>query len=148
MSAHDGVVGELERRILEPLAAVANRLREEYPHLNIRTWSSSTGSRTEYQGHDVGIECLDPHASPSECDNVALIIGVKHLTTVPLLSEAYVGWGAGGPTSGLDVLPEPVPWSDEALQQIVSRLPDLVDSLTEELNRFRNSEGRGRPTRG
>src|SRR6185369_2832057 len=108
------------------------RLRRRYPRLKIDTWSSPVGSLSEYQGHDVGIDCLNPYAPPDETDNVALSIGVKHLTTDPILCEASVCWGAGGPPTGapaihLDLLPEPVPWSLAALEVIEARLPELIE---------------------
>lgn len=41
--------------------------------------------------------------------------------------------GVGGPVSGLDILPEPVPWSEEVLQKIEDQLSDLIQSLDNEL---------------
>lgn len=142
-----GVVDELERRFLARLEESAAQLQRQYPQLTINTWSSATGSLTEYQGHDIGIDCLDPEAPQGEPDNLCLIIGVKHLTTEPLLCEACVGWGAGGPADGLDVLPEPVPWSPATLQMVDDRLPDLLQSLREELGRLA-SRKRGGATPG
>jgi hypothetical protein len=127
------IVEMLEQRILPRLEGAATTLRERHPHFVITTWSSPTGALTEYQGHDIGIDCVNPAALDNEPNNVALTIGVKHLTTQPLLCDANVGWGAGGPVSGLDTLPEPVPWSEEGLRNIEDQLLDLIQSLTNEL---------------
>ena len=131
-----GVVQVLEQRILQPLEEAATRFRQRYPRLRIQTWSGPVGSSTEYQGHDVGIDCLNPGASDDQPDNVALSIGVKHLTTLPLLCTADVCWGDGKPRGGLDVLPEPVVWSAAAIETVEARLPALLASLEEELQRL------------
>ena len=97
-------------------------------------------SLTEYQGHAIGIDCVAPHVVRGACDNVALSIGVKFLTTQPLLCTADVCWGSGGPNTGLDVLPVQVPWSDDAIRNIERQLPRLVESLAEELSRLDGSD--------
>jgi hypothetical protein len=136
------VVEELERRFLGRLEGTAAQLQAQYPQLKINTWSSSTGSLTEYQGHDVGIDCVNPEAFDDQPNSLCLIIGVMHLTTEPLLSDAQVCWGAGG-SGGLDILSEPIPWSDAALQMVDERLPDLVESLRDELNVWASKKHRG-----
>jgi hypothetical protein len=138
------VVEALERKILPHLAAAAKTLRERHPCLTINTWSSHTGSLTEYQGHDVGIDCLNPAALESEPNNVALIIGVQHLTTRPLLCEAHVVWGSGGPVGGIDLLPKPVPWSEEVIQRIENQLPELIQCLENELEHLDRMSKSGR----
>jgi hypothetical protein len=127
------IVAELEQRIMPRLEAAATTLRERYPNLAISTYSSPTGALTDYQGHDIGIDCVNPAALENEPNNVTLTIGVKRLTTQPLLCDANVGWGAGGPVSGLDILPEPIPWSDQILQNVEDQLFDLIQSLSDEL---------------
>jgi hypothetical protein len=91
---------------------------------------------TEYQGHDVGIDCVNPAALESEPNNVALIIGVQHLTSQLLLCEAHVVWGSGGPVGGIDLLPKPVPWSEEVIHGIENQLPDLIRSLDNEFEQL------------
>jgi hypothetical protein len=143
MIAGEGVVETLERKILPHLEAAATNLGKRYPRLTINTWSSPTGSLTEYQGHDIGIDCVDPAALDAEPCNVFLTIGVMHLTTQPLLCDAKVAWDSEGPASGLDLLLEPVLWSEEVLQNIEDRLPDLIQSLADELERL-NKMGKNR----
>jgi hypothetical protein len=58
------VVETLERRLLPRLEEAAAELRRRHPSLRIDTWSWSVGSSMGYQGHDVGIDCLDPDARP------------------------------------------------------------------------------------
>jgi len=127
------IVEVLEERLLAQLGDAATRLQRQYPRLRIHTWSSPVGSGTEYQGHDVGIDCVNPAASEAEPGNLALSLGVMHLTTEPMLCTADVRWGQGGPDGGLDLLPEPVPWSLQALHALEARLPELLESLEREL---------------
>jgi hypothetical protein len=126
----------LTQRILPRLEQAAAALREKHPRLKINTWSLPVGSMTAYRGHQVGIDCLNPFAAVTEADNVGLTIGVKHLTTAPQLCDAAVCWGAGGPLRGLDLVPEPIPWSEEALSVLENRLPELIASLAEEVARL------------
>ncbi len=77
---------------------------------------------------------MNPAPLEAEPDNVALAIGVRHLTTQPMLCTAEVCWGQGGPDGGLDILPEPVPWSLQAVQALEARLPELLESLERELD--------------
>jgi hypothetical protein len=143
--APSGLVDVLMQRIFPRLEEAATALREKHPRLRIHAWSVPVGSMTSYRGHQVGIECLNPSVAVNEADNVALIIGVKHLTTAPQLCETNVCWGAGGPARGLDLLPDPVPWSDEALEFLEKRLPELVRSLAEEVDRL---DGASHPSAG
>ena len=121
------VVASLEGMFLHHLEALKNSLSAKYPRYKFNTYSSSVGGLTEYQGHDVGIECIFPDAADHESDCVALVIGVKHLTTSPLLCEASVCWGAGAsPDVQGEVIATPIPYSENALHDASARLPELV----------------------
>ena len=125
------IVEELERRFLPQLRAVAEQLRREFPDVRISTWSSAIGSATSYQGHDLGIDCHFPAAPSDQPDNVALSIGVMHLTTEPKLSDAGVCWGAGAGEGchGAELFDSPIPYSAMALEQIEAGLPKLHEAL-------------------
>jgi hypothetical protein len=121
------VVADLERRFLPRLELLKGRLETSYPNYRLSVWSSSVGARTEYQGHDVGLECTFPDATADESDCVALSIGVKHLTGIPLLCDASVGWGQGASLDAqIDLILDPVPYSDASVADIESRLPELA----------------------
>ena len=129
------IVEELERRFLPAFRTVAERLRHEFPGIRITTWSSPTGSATSYQGHDLGIDCLFPDAPSDQSDNVALYIGVMHLTTEPKLCDATVCWGAGAGEGchGTDLFDSRIPYSAAALDQVEAGLPLLYEALASAL---------------
>ena len=123
-------VNELELRFLSKLEELVQRLAKLYPQYKFNTYSSSTGSATAYQGHDLGAECVFPNASPERANCVTLIIGVTHLTTTPLLCEAGVAFGQGNsPEIKADLLVEPVPFSPKAIDDIESGFSELAGAF-------------------
>jgi hypothetical protein len=114
----DPIVAELERRFLPVFRAEAARLQCEFPSVKIGAWSGSVGSKTSYQGYDVGIDCEFPDATDDQPNNVALCIGVMHLTTNPKICEA-----------GLELLDSPIPYSLAELDRIEAQLPKLLNAL-------------------
>src|SRR5439155_2697312 len=66
------VVEELEKRLLPALQKAADEISRQFPRVKATTWSSPVGSLTDYQGHDLGIDCLFMDATPDQTDNVAL----------------------------------------------------------------------------
>lgn len=127
-------VAQLEAFFLPLLQEEEKRLSAEYPTFKFNVWSLSVGGHTDYQGHDVGIECTFPDAIDDEADSVALIVGVKHLTTAPVICEASVGWGSGEhPQVASDLLETPIPLSQEALQALATQLPALLQTFWEAL---------------
>ena len=80
----------LEGRFLPPLNEAHAVVSSEYPAYNFKVWSSGVGSKTEYQGHNLGLECFLPDATDDEADNFALLIGAMYLTTEPMICEAPV----------------------------------------------------------
>lgn len=118
---------QLEAAFL-PLLRVAEReLGREYPNYKLSTGSSSAGGLTSYQGHNVWLECVFPDAADHEADSLALMVGAKHITTEPQLCEASVEWGSGHhPAISVELLAEPVAFSEQALQRVSVRLPELL----------------------
>jgi len=53
-------VNELELRFLSKLEELIQRLGKLYPQYKFTTYSSPTGSVTEYQGHDLGPSVYSP----------------------------------------------------------------------------------------
>ena len=121
-------VSDLERIFL-PLLEVAKReVALEQPQFRYSVGSSSVGSRTEHQGHRVWLECLFPEAADDEADSVAILVGVKHINTRPLLCEASVEWGSGThPDIGVELQELPIAITEQTLQQIAGRLPELME---------------------
>ena len=130
------IVAELERRFLPHLQRIAAKLQTEFPKFQITTWSSPTGSLTEYQGHDLGIDCVLPDAPPDQPYTICLIIGVMHLTTSPEICDAEVSGGPGTPGTELSLLDAPIPFSLEALEWIEAQLSRLVEVLRTALQRW------------
>src|SRR5216683_445363 len=111
------VVQELENRFLPGLQKVAEEISKQFPRVRATVWSSPVGSLTHYQGHDLGIACLLSDARPDQTDNVALIIGVRHLTTTPLIDKAAVGWGAPSAHVEAELFPDSMEVTAETLQE-------------------------------
>ena len=88
-------VEELEHRFLPLLEQVRQHAAKRFPDCRFAVYSYSVGSATTYLGHDVGLEAMLPGARPDETDSVTIVIGLMHLTTQPLVSEAAVVWGQG-----------------------------------------------------
>lgn len=82
----------VEELFLPELERLASQLSGQFPALTFNVWHSPTGTLTEYQGYDVGLECVFPKSADDGPDNVALSIDLCHLTSTPRLM-ASVGWG-------------------------------------------------------
>ena len=117
----------LEERFLPLLNEAHAAISSEYPAYKFEILSFAVGSNTQYQGHRLGLECVLPDATDDEADNFALLIGMMHLTTEPLICEACVEWSQGGhPDIHIELLSEPLPFSAESIDQIASRLTELL----------------------
>jgi hypothetical protein len=121
-------------RIFLPLLQEAERVcASEYPDFKFNSGTSSVGGLTEYQGHCAWLECVFPDAADHEADSVAIMVGVKHITTEPKLCEASVGWAHGQhPDHVIELLDHPVALTSHQLQKTATLFPEL-------LHVFRNS---------
>ena len=120
-------VTELERIFLPLLQGAERVAASEYPQFKFNSGSSSVGALTEYKGHSVWLECTFPDAADHEADSVAILVGVKHITTEPKLCEASVEWGNGQhPEYVLELLEHPVALTEHQLQQTATRFPELL----------------------
>ncbi len=129
------IVEEIESRFLPRFKEAVAALEAEFPHVKLNTWSGPVGSLTEYQGHNMGIDCLLPDAPEDQPDNIALSIGMMHLTTTPKLCNADVCWGAPNAVLEMDLLKEPVPYSPAAVRSVDEQLPELIEALRVALRR-------------
>lgn len=88
-------IGEL---FLPELERLASQMREQFPALTFNVWHSPTGALTEYQGWDVGLECVIPQAGKDAPDNVAVMIGLCHLNSrARIMAEVVWGHPSGHP---------------------------------------------------
>ena len=132
-------VGELERRFMPLLEGLCGRLAGRYPGCRFSVYSHAVGSATCYQGHDVGLECVMPDAPPDRADNVALSIGLMHLTSEPRIASAGVAWGADGshPDVDLELIGEPAPFSIAALGDLEREFSRLAAVLEQAVGTWR-----------
>jgi len=86
------IVEQIEELFLPELQRLASDLQQRHPNLAFNVWHSAVGCLTDYQGYDFGVECLFPKVTQKATDNIALTIGLCHLTSTPKLM-ADVVWG-------------------------------------------------------
>ena len=131
------VTQELESRFLLSLHRIKSEIEVESPQIRATVRSIPIGSLTEYQGHSVGIECILPAVASDMPDNLALIITVKHLTTVPQIDSAGVYWGHPAGYVEVELFPDSIVFSHAALDEIESSLPKLLEHLKVAIKRGR-----------
>jgi hypothetical protein len=133
------LVSELEHELLPRFTDWANRLRAECPNVRANVFSHSVGSLTEYQGHGLGIDCLLTDTPDERPDNVALVVDVQHLTTVPLI-DADVCWGHPSGHVEAEFSFDPQDASSEVLKNLYADLPRLYDALVAAAKRGKPSD--------
>ncbi|MEP6900799.1 MAG: hypothetical protein ABJA66_03555 [Actinomycetota bacterium] len=120
---------------------IAEKIRQEIPNVIVTVSSDTIGSQTQFQGYDFWIECLFT-SDYEETDNVALTVGLGHLTTTPRIEAGVIwgypsgkgeeasfrNWGGIFPNEGIIV-------SDEVLEDLYRDLPRLYEALFEALKR-------------
>lgn len=139
------LVEKLEKRLLPEFEEVAEKILQEILHIKVDVYSLPCGSLTTYQGHDFHIDCIlmdiatlmeNPDDLP---DNIALTVGLGHLTTIPKF-YADVVWGY--PSGSLEVRfkdddgmfpDEGMIVTDEILEELYQDLPRLYEALFEAL---------------
>jgi hypothetical protein len=118
-------VKQLEDSVLPELHRFAVRLRADYPTISVEVYSIPVGSKTAWQGHNVGIECLFPGITSEESDLIALAVSVYHLTTTPRMS-ADITWGHPSGRIVDEFSHTPIPFSDKGLARMQEVLPRLL----------------------
>jgi len=120
-------VSSLEERLLPLFSEAQVLFSNDFPSFKFNVWSSAVGSKTQYQGHNLGLECIFPDAADHEADCVAVSVGTMHLTTEPRICEACVEWGAGEhPGPQVELIPIPLPLLPEAIEDVASKVPTLL----------------------
>jgi hypothetical protein len=130
------VVQDLETRFLTRLEGYAEPLRSDFPNIKVEVWSWSVGSLTDFQGHNLGIDCTMPDVPLNRPNNIALIIEVMHLTTEPRLCDAIVCWGhPSGAVEAALIRDGALPYNESTISIVEERLDELVAALREALRR-------------
>lgn len=86
------LVERIEELFIPHLERLASQMRAQFPVLRFNVWHGPTGTLTDCQGYDVGLECLFPQADQDAPNTLALSVEVCHLTSIPRLM-ADVVWG-------------------------------------------------------
>lgn len=119
---------------------VATNLSTKYPNVKARAYSSPTGSTTHYQGHDIVIDCLLTDAPDDQSDNVALSVGLCHLTTEPKIN-VDVCWGHPAGTIEAAFYENWISSNDwpmatkETIEKLYQDIPRLIDALEQAIKR-------------
>ena len=121
------IIKELERRLLPQLNEMKEQIAQEFPDMKINVWSHSVGSKTDYQGHSLRLECFIPNVKPNQMDSISLVMDFKHLSTLPELVSADVCWGNGYIEA--ELINEPIELDEAVFEGLEKSLPDLYDAL-------------------
>ena len=138
-------VTKIESDILALFRRTADELSMKYPNVKARAYSSPTGSAPQYQGHDIGIDCLLTNAPITQSDNVALSVSLCHLTTQPKIN-AEVCWGHPSgvvEASFYEGWGKSDDWplaTNETIDKLIQDLPRLIAALEQAVKRGRPPE--------
>ncbi len=128
------LVAQIERSFLPQVQRLASEMQGRYSSLQFNVWHVPEGSRTDYQGYSLGIECVFPTAAVNAPNNVALSVGICHMDSTPQLM-ADVIWGHPSGESEV-ALPENWHsinvWSEvtpELLQALKGVFPKLIQAF-------------------
>jgi hypothetical protein len=125
------VIEQLESGCLPRFEIIASALRSKHPDFRIVVGSGSVGSKTTFQGHFVFIECDRQGSANPEPNCVALEVCIRDLDGTPILCTFDVTWGGDGvaPCETIDHLPDSMPWGDDAMRLVETRIPLLAADL-------------------
>jgi hypothetical protein len=130
-------VSQFRASLLPILQIWEQELRREYPDVTINIYDWSVGSRTDWNGHSIGIDCIFKKAAPDSPDNLALEVSLKHVHKAPSLVSADVVWGHPSGYVEASVLPECVEFSPDHFAELIKRLPELFPALKQAIRRGR-----------
>lgn len=77
------LVEQVESLFLHELERLAADLRKRFSAFQFNVYRGPVGDLTEYQGYDVGLECIFPSASSGGSENISLSVDLCHLTSKP-----------------------------------------------------------------
>jgi hypothetical protein len=120
---------QLRASLLPVLQVWEHELGTEFAHVSIKIFDCSVGARTDWNGHNIGIECMFKEAAGNLPDLLALEISLKHVQKAPSIVSAEVVWGHPSGYIEASVLPASVAFSLENLAELIKRLPALFSAL-------------------
>jgi hypothetical protein len=130
-------VSQLRAGLLPILQVWEQKLRREYPDVTTKIYDCPIGQRTDWQGHDIGIECLFKNTAPEWPDNLAMSVSLKHLRKTPSIDSADVVWGHPGGYVEASLLSASIEFSSDRLAELIERLPELFTALKQAIQRGR-----------
>ena len=129
------VVQELEMKFLPYLVRMVDEISRDFLNVKANLYSNPVGTRTDYQGHSIGIDCLLLDANPDQVDNIDLGISVRHLNTDPEIERADVCWGHPSGSIEAELFQAPVAYNKGMINRLEERLPELYQALRKALER-------------
>jgi hypothetical protein len=130
-------VSKFRASLLPILQTWEHELRREYPDVMMNIYDWPVGKLTDWQGHDIGIDCMFKNAAPEWPDNLPLSVSLKHLHKTPSIDSAEVVWGHPSGYVEASVLPASVEFSPDRLVELIERLPELFTALKQAIRRGR-----------
>jgi hypothetical protein len=130
-------VSQLRASLLPILQGWEQELRTEFPNWSINIYDWPIGAATDWDGHNIGIDCLFKEAALDEPDNLALSVSLKHVHQAPSLVDADVVWGHPSGYAEARLLPACVEFTPENLAEVIERLPELLTALKQAIRRGR-----------
>src|SRR5262245_59870688 len=128
-------VSQLRVSLLPILQVWQQELRREYPDVTMNIYDWPVGSLTDWNGHNIGIECIFKETAPDSPDNLALTVSLMHVHEAPSLVSADVVWGHPSGYVEASVLPGCVEFSPDHLAKLIKRLPELFTALKQAIRR-------------
>jgi hypothetical protein len=132
------LVSNLERELLAPFREAAEKLCNEFRNVSANVYSQSVGALTEYQGHQIVIDCLLTDVPDDQPDNVSLSVELQKLSSMPKIN-ADVCWGHPSGYIEAEFSHEDQNVSDNVLTNLHSQLPHLYEVLVEAVRRRKPS---------
>ena len=131
------LVTRFRNSLLPILEEWGGRLRNEYPAVSVNVYEMAA---TGMDGHGVGIDCLFKEVDLDAVDNVALCILIQQVHTSPTI-HADVVWGHPSGQIEAELFDSPIAATVQRLEEVVSRLPELIAALRGALHRGFPNQG-------
>src|SRR5271169_2415575 len=85
------LVEQAEALFGSDMERLASDMQKRFPEFRFNLWRGPVGSLTEYQGYDIGVECVFQTIGPHDSVSVSLSVELCHLTSTPKVM-ATVNW--------------------------------------------------------
>ncbi|MGJ5047898.1 hypothetical protein ACQR09_12575 [Bradyrhizobium oligotrophicum] len=128
-------VSQLRASLLPILQTLEQELQADNPGVATHIHDWPVGERTDWKGHDIGIECLFEGVALDQPDHLVLSVSLKHVDTAPAIVSADIVWGAPSGSIEASILSECVEFSPDRLAELIKGLPDLLDALKHAIRR-------------